>query len=129
MLLVDDIVLFPFKSILNVFREIYNAAVQELKQEGDQLRLELSQLYLSLESGAIDEAAFDERERVVLDRLDALEARDSEEEEDMDEADASADEDTPDDDDVQESGSQHDDEEEEDDEDAGFWESMPDGDS
>ncbi|MFO0891267.1 MAG: gas vesicle protein GvpG [Isosphaeraceae bacterium] len=79
MLLVDDVALFPFKSILMVFREIYNAAIQELEQEGERIRLELSQLYISLESGAIDEATFDERERVLLDRLDVLEAQESEE--------------------------------------------------
>ncbi|WP_165227586.1 gas vesicle protein GvpG [Aquisphaera insulae] len=76
MMLVDDVALFPFKAILKVFREIYNAAVQDLEQEGDRLRLELSQLYLGLESGAIDEVTFDDRERAILDRLDEIEARD-----------------------------------------------------
>ena len=80
MLAVDDIIVFPFKSLLMVFREIYNAAVQEMKQEGDRIRLELGQLYLSLEAGNIDEATFDERERVLLDRLDELEAQQAESE-------------------------------------------------
>ena len=62
MLVVDDIIVFPFKSLLMVFREIYNAAVQEMKQEGDRIRLELGQLYISLEAGNIDEATFDERD-------------------------------------------------------------------
>ena len=75
MLAVDDIIVFPFKSLLMVFREIYNAAVQEMKQEGDSIRLELGQLYISLEAGNIDEATFDERERVLRDRLDELEAQ------------------------------------------------------
>ena len=75
MMVIDDIVGFPFKSLLMVFREIYNAAIQELEQEGERIRLELSQLYLSLETGAIDEAAFDERERDLLDRLDEIEAQ------------------------------------------------------
>src|SRR5208283_1814643 len=71
MLAIDDIVVFPFKSLLMVFREIYNAAVQELEQEGDRIRLE---------TGNIDEATFDERERDLLDRLDELEARQAESE-------------------------------------------------
>ncbi len=75
MMMIDDILVFPFKSLLMVFREIYNAAIQELEQEGERIRLELSQLYLSLESGGIDEATFDDRERDLLDRLDELEAQ------------------------------------------------------
>jgi len=80
MLAVDDIIVFPFKSLLMVFREIYNAAVQEMKQDGDRIRLELGQLYLSLEAGNIDEVTFDERERDLLDRLDELEAQQAESE-------------------------------------------------
>jgi len=95
MLVVDDVVLFPFKSLLMVFREIYNAAVQEQEQEATRIRQELSELYLSLETGAIDEATFDDRERELLDRLDALEAQ---EDEDNTEADDSWDDDDDDDD-------------------------------
>src|SRR5271165_4510490 len=80
MLVVDDIIVFPFKSLLMVFREIYNAAVQKMKQDGDRIRLELGQLYLSLEAGNIDEATFDERERDLLDRLDEIEAQQAESE-------------------------------------------------
>src|SRR5271157_3798013 len=80
MLAVDDIIVFPFKSLLMVFREIYNSAVQELEQEGERIRLELSQLYINLETGNIDEATFDERERDLLDRLDELEAQQAESE-------------------------------------------------
>ncbi len=75
MMMIDDILVFPFKSLLMVFREIHNAAVQELEQEGERIRLELSQLYINLETGGIDEATFDERERDLLDRLDEIEAQ------------------------------------------------------
>ncbi|HKI18817.1 MAG TPA: gas vesicle protein GvpG [Isosphaeraceae bacterium] len=78
MMVLDDVVVFPFKSLLLVFREIYNAAIQELEQEGERIRLELSQLYISLEAGGIDEATFDERERELLDRLDEVEAQQGE---------------------------------------------------
>ncbi len=75
MMMIDDIIVFPFKSMLMFFREIYNASIQELEQEGERIRLELSQLYISLETGGIDEATFDEREGDLLDRLDELEAQ------------------------------------------------------
>lgn len=73
MFIADDVILFPFKSILKVFKEIYKAAVEEIKAEADSIRLELSQLYLALESGAVTEEAFDARESELLDRLDAIE--------------------------------------------------------
>ncbi len=75
MFLADDVLFFPFKSILSVFREIYKAALEEMKAEADSIRNELSQLYLALESGALTEDAFDSRERELLDRLDAIEER------------------------------------------------------
>ncbi|HKI18760.1 MAG TPA: gas vesicle protein GvpG [Isosphaeraceae bacterium] len=88
MFLADDVLLFPFKSILSVFQEIYNAAVQELAAESDSIRAELSQLYLALEAGTLSEEAFDARERELLDRLDAIEKRGLIEDEDEDEDEA-----------------------------------------
>jgi hypothetical protein len=87
----DDVILFPFKSILFICREIYNAAIQEIASEADAIRTELSQLYLALEGGSLTEAAFDARESDLLDRLDEIEERgvleDEEEEGDDDEDD------------------------------------------
>ena len=52
MFLADDIVLFPVKSLLSLFREIYNAAVQEIADEADSIRTRsLAELYQRLESG------------------------------------------------------------------------------
>ncbi len=96
MMMIDDILVFPFKSLLMVFREIHNAAVQELEQEGERIRLELGQLYISLETGGIDEATFDECERDLLDRLDELEARQAVSEEDASAAQAQEQEDSED---------------------------------
>jgi len=93
--LADDVLLFPFKSILSVFQEIYNAAVQELAAESDSIRAELSQLYLALEAGTLSEEAFDLRERELLDRLDAIEERgliEGEDDEDDDAIDTETDE-------------------------------------
>ncbi len=112
MFLVDDITLFPVKSILSLFREIYKAAVQEMADEADSLRAELGQLYQLLEGGAIDEEDFDARERQILDRLDAIEARDLGDEEEDEPTDDETDEDEFDDDEEDE----EEDEEDEDDE-------------
>ena len=73
MFLADDIVLFPFKGILSVFREIYQAALDEVHGEAEAIRNELSQLYQGLERGEIAEEAFDARESQLLDRLDEIE--------------------------------------------------------
>ncbi len=75
MFVADDIILFPFKSILSICQEIYNAAIQEIASEADGIRAELSRLYLALEAGTISEETFDGRERELLDRLDAIEER------------------------------------------------------
>ena len=75
MFLADDVILYPFKSLLSIFKEIYKAAIEEIKAEGESIRLELSQLYLALEAGAVTEDAFDARESELLDRLDAIEER------------------------------------------------------
>ena len=97
MFLADDIVSYPVKSILSLFREIYNAAVQEMADEADSIRTELGTLYQMLETSAIDEATFDARERELLDRLDAIEARDRDDEEEDDDL-----EEEDDDDDLEE---------------------------
>jgi Gas vesicle protein G len=91
--LADDVLLFPFKSLLKVFQEIYKAALEEIKAEADAIRNELSQLYLALEAGSVSEDAFDARERELLDRLDDIEGRGLLEDEDEGD---SADEDNPD---------------------------------
>jgi hypothetical protein len=113
--LADDVVMFPFKSLFKVFKEIYNAAMQEMAAEADSIRTELSQLYLALEAGTLSEEAFDARERELLDRLDVIEEQGRAENagganEDEDEDEDEDDEETEDDED-------EDDEEEEDDQD------------
>ncbi len=97
MFLADDIVLFPFKSILSIFQEIHNAAIQEIASEADGIRTELSQLYLALEAGTISEEAFDGRERELLDRLDEIEGRGPLEDEEEAEDDESEDDESEDD--------------------------------
>jgi hypothetical protein len=74
MFLVDDILLSPVKGVLWVFREIHDAAQQELAAESETITAALSELYMRLETGQITEAEFDAQEKVLLDRLDRLQA-------------------------------------------------------
>jgi len=75
MLLVDDLLLFPFRSILFVLNGIYNTAQQEFTNEAESIRTQLSELYMRLETGEISEEEFDSREKELLDRLDEMEPR------------------------------------------------------
>lgn len=77
MLIVDDILLFPGRSILWIFREVHNAAQQELASEAELIKTELRELYMMLETGRISEEEFDAREKALLDRLDQLEEEDA----------------------------------------------------
>ena len=77
MLIVDDILLFPVRSILWVFQEIHNAAQEEQANEAEAITAELSELYMMLETGKITETEFDTREKILLDRLDVVQARET----------------------------------------------------
>jgi hypothetical protein len=91
-LLVDDLLMAPMKGILWVFEEIHKAANEAQDARREQIMAALSELYVSLEQGAITEDAFDDREQALLDELDTLDARAAaraaEEEEDDADADA-----------------------------------------
>jgi len=77
MFLVDDLLLSPIKGIFWVFREIHDAAQQELAGESEAITAALSELYMKLETGQITEAEFDAQEKVLLDRLDRLQAEEA----------------------------------------------------
>ena len=64
----------PFRGLLAVFEEIAERAEQELYNE-DAVRIELTNLYLSLEAGTLSEEEFDRREAELVARLEAIEAR------------------------------------------------------
>ena len=85
MLLVDDLLLFPFRSLMWIFREIDNAVEKDLEAEPEAITAKLGELYMMLETGQMTEAEFDAAEKTLLDRLDAIrEGGDSgEEEEEM----------------------------------------------
>ena len=72
MLLVDDILLFPFRSLMWIFKEIDHAVEKDLAAEPEAITARLGELYMMLETGQIRETEFDAAEKVLLDRLDVL---------------------------------------------------------
>ena len=75
MLILDNLLLWPMRGLLGIFREIQKAAEQEFENEGEAIRSELRELYMRMETQQITEAEFDTAETVLLDRLDRLEPR------------------------------------------------------
>ena len=73
MLLVDDILLFPFRGLFWIFCEIQHAAEKEVSGEADGITTRLSELYMMLETGQMSEADFDAEEKKLLDRLEVIE--------------------------------------------------------
>ncbi len=73
MFLLDDLAVGPAKFVLWIVRQVHEAAKEELSGERQRLTAELGQLHAMLESGRLSEDEFDVRERIVLDRLDAIE--------------------------------------------------------
>jgi len=75
MVLVDDLLMFPIRSVLWIFREIHNAAQEELASEADSITAELSHLYMRLETGRISVEEFAAEEKTLLDRLEKTQKR------------------------------------------------------
>jgi hypothetical protein len=72
MLIIDNILLSPVRGILWIFREMYNAAWEDIENEADSITADLSELYMMLETGKITESEFDSLEKELLDRLDEI---------------------------------------------------------
>lgn len=85
MFLIDDLLLFPFRTIVWIFREVEHAAQQELSSEADSITDELRDLYMLLETGRISEKDFQDREKLLLDRLDSLKGTEEAEGRDLEE--------------------------------------------
>ena len=79
MLLIDDLLLLPFKGLVGLAKRIHEAAQEELAQEKEIITQELTELYMMLETEQISEAEFEEHESRLLDRLEELEAAEEEE--------------------------------------------------
>ncbi len=75
MFVVDDILLSPIRGLFWIFREIHNAAQQDVNDEPEAITAELTDLYMMLETEQITEEEFEKREKELLDRLDELEVK------------------------------------------------------
>ena len=73
MFLIDDLLLSPFKGLLWIFKEVQEAAQQEVENEGEDIKTALAELYMQLDTGQITEEEFTAEESRLLDRLEALE--------------------------------------------------------
>jgi len=72
MFIVDDLLLAPFKGLYWIGKEIHEAVLTEQVSQREAITTALSELYMELETGRIDEAEFDARETELLDALDRL---------------------------------------------------------
>ncbi len=120
MFLIDNLFTWPLTGLHWVVKELQQAATEERTAEAEGIRSELRDLYLQLESGAISEEEFDEKEGPLLDRLDAAEEAlrneaveldddddDDDDEDEGDEDDDIEDEESEDDDEGEEVGEDH----------------------
>lgn len=71
--LLDDILLAPAKGLHFLAKKLMEQAAQELLDE-ERVRRELRELYVLLEIGGITEEEFEERERMLVERLEEIEA-------------------------------------------------------
>ena len=78
MILIDSLLLAPFRGVLWVAEQINDAAREQRATEAETVTEELRQLYLDLESGHLTEDEFASREQRLLDRLDELGNTDAE---------------------------------------------------
>lgn len=84
MFLVDDVILFPVRGLVWIFREIHHAAEEEMAGEEEAITAKLSELYMMLETGRMTEEEFDKAEKALLDRLEVLKERTASREEEQD---------------------------------------------
>jgi len=73
MLIIDDILLAPFKGFVAVCRHVQEAARQDLENQRSEIIVALAELHQQLESGRIDEKEFDRQEAELLERLESIE--------------------------------------------------------
>ena len=70
--LLDDILLAPFKGILFIAEKIQEAAQQDDLLDEEATRRNLTTLYMLLETGAITEEEFEQREAELVQKLEKI---------------------------------------------------------
>ena len=71
MFLIDDILFFPIKSIIWLGKKLNDMAERELTDEG-LIKEKLMELQLQFELDEIDEKEYNEQEKVLLEKLNAI---------------------------------------------------------
>lgn len=74
MLIVDDLLLLPWKGLMGIFKEIQKQADQELGDPG-KLREQLLEAQVLFEVDKITEEEYLKREKEIMARLNALEEK------------------------------------------------------
>jgi Gas vesicle protein G len=74
MFLIDDLLMLPLRGVMYVCKEIDKAAQEQVVGDAEEIRTELREMYMMLETGRMTEEEFDEREKELLDRLDEMES-------------------------------------------------------
>jgi hypothetical protein len=82
MLLIDDLLLLPFRGFWGIFKKIHEMAEQELSDE-DHITERLMELQLRFELDEIGEEEYDQKEKELLTRLDAVRGAQDDEKEEM----------------------------------------------
>lgn len=77
MLFIDKILLSPIYATIWAARQVDHAMKQDREAEPERIKAELSELYMSLDTGRITESEFDLREAELLNQLDRLEAQET----------------------------------------------------
>lgn len=75
MLIIDDILLAPFKGIWFIFKKIHEIVSEELEDTPEKLQRELLENQMLLETEKITEEEYQKREKNILERLNALKPR------------------------------------------------------
>jgi len=70
--LLDDILLFPVKGVIWIGEKVQDMALEELEDTPEKLQGELLELQMALEAEQITEANYQEREKDILVRMEAL---------------------------------------------------------
>jgi hypothetical protein len=79
-LLIDDLLLLPFKGLFGIFRKIQEMAERELSDEG-YMRERLMELQLKFELDEISEEEYTRQEKAIMARLDSIRGAEEEREE------------------------------------------------
>src|SRR5215213_5045969 len=71
MLLLDDLLFSPGKGALAIFQQIAKKAAEEFLDDGP-VKKELQEIYALLEAGNLSEEEFENREQLLLQRLEHI---------------------------------------------------------